>query len=376
MESFLNFTWYNIIVFLIVFSIVVFVHEWGHFWVARRNKVRVEVFSIGFGPEVFGWTDSLNTRWKLSAIPLGGYVKMFGERSDNDSPDQPPEEETPPEEKAVSFQYKTVGQRSAIVAAGPIVNLLFAVVLMGGIAMFVGVPNFMVGVGAVLENSAAQKAGLKEGDIILSIAEKEIKNPQDVKDIVTRNPGVSMLAVIERNGSILKKSVRPDLYIADERNVGRLGIHMQAVNVSYERRGPIGAIWYGTQYTVNMITRIFDYLGDLVLGRRDANELGGPLGIAQITGQAAKQGLLEVIVLTAALSINLGLLNLFPIPILDGGHLLFFASEAVLGRPLGPQAQEYGLRVGLIMVLILMVFATWQDINRIGIVDYFENLLS
>ena len=376
MENVLNFTWNYIVVFLIVFSIVVFVHEWGHFWVARKNKVLVEVFSIGFGPELFGWNDSLGTRWKFSAIPLGGYVKMFGERTDNqiDKDTDLDSIEMTQEQKNMSFGFKTVWQRSAIVAAGPIVNLLFAIVVMAIVAMTEGVPSFKISIGSIINGSAAEAAGLADGDIFEAINDVKITNSHEVQKFVSQNPGKNIVLTIKRNDKLVNITAKPQIVEKDGQKFGRLGVQMQPVNIAYERKGPTEAIWFGLNYTATMITRIFEYLGELISGRRDAKDLGGPLGIAQITGQAAQQGLLEVVILMAALSINLGLLNLFPVPMLDGGHLMFYAAEIMRGRPLSAKAQEYGLRVGLIMVLILMLFATWQDFNRNGVVEFFKNL--
>ncbi|MCZ6607798.1 MAG: RIP metalloprotease RseP [Alphaproteobacteria bacterium] len=366
--NFLNFTWYYIVIFLIILTVLVFVHEMGHFWVARRNRVRVEVFSIGFGPEIYGWTDRLGTRWKISAIPLGGYVKMFGE---NAVPGDA-EEERPltPEERAVSFHNKSLGQRSAIVAAGPIANFLFAIVLFAGIFAFVGKPAPLAAVGAVQPESAAAEAGLQSGDRILSINGEAITWFEDLRRIVSANPSVRLELTVRRNGSEMLVPATPKRYMGEEgpdevREIGRLGVSPDPEQVEFERFGPLTAAWMGVERTANMTMQILTYLGQLIDGSRTTDELGGPLRIAQLSGTICQIGLADCIFLMAAISVNLGLINLFPVPVLDGGRLAFYAVEVVLGRPLSRRVQEYSLRFGLTLVLLLMIFVTWKDLGHL-----------
>ena len=366
--SFLNFTWYYIIVFLIVLTVLVFVHEMGHFWVARRNRVRVEVFSIGFGPEIYGWTDRLGTRWKFSAIPLGGYVKMFGESAvPGDG-----EEERPltPEERAVSFHEKSIGQRSAIVAAGPIANFLLAIVLFAGLFAFVGKQVPLAAVGAVHPESAAAEAGLQPGDRILSIDGETITSFEDLVRIIIANPEVRLELLVRRDGAEMVVAATPKRYMEGEgsdtvREIGRLGVSYDPEQIEYERLGPLTAAWMGVERTARMTTQILAYLGQLIAGSGTTDGLGGPIRIAQISGDMAKGGLVNLIAFMAALSVNLGLINLFPVPILDGGHLVFIGFEALLGRPLSRRIQEYSLRFGLTLVLLLLIFVTWKDLGHL-----------
>ena len=365
--SFLNFTWYYIVNFLIVLTVLVFVHEMGHFWVARLNRVRIEVFSIGFGPEIYGWTDRLGTRWKFSAVPLGGYVKMFGE---NAVPGEA-EDERPltPEERAVSFHHKSLGQRAAIVAAGPIANFLLAIVLFAGLFGFVGSPAApLAAVGVVQPESAAAEAGLQPGDRILSIDGEAITWFEDLRRIVSANPDVRLELLVRRDGAEMVVAATPKRHTVEEdtagaREIGRLGVSPDARQIEYERVGPLTAVWMGVEQTVGMTGQILSYLGEIIAGSRTTDGLGGPIRIAQISGDMAKGGLVNLIAFMAALSVNLGLINLFPVPILDGGHLVFLGFEALLGRPLSPRVQEYSLRFGLTLVLLLMIFVTWKDLR-------------
>ena len=366
--NFLNFTWYYIVIFLIILTVLVFVHEMGHFWVARRNRVRVEVFSIGFGPEIYGWTDHLGTRWKISAIPLGGYVKMFGE---NAVPGDA-EEERPltPEERAVSFHEKSLRQRSAIVAAGPIANFLLAIVLFAGLFAFVGKPAPLAAVGTVQPESAAAEAGLQRGDRILSINGEAITWFEDLRRIVSANPSVRLELTVRRNGAEMLVLATPKRYMGEEgpdeaREIGRLGVSPDPEQIEYERLGPLTAAWMGVERTASMTMRILAYLGQIIGGSRTTDELGGPLRIAQLSGNICQGGLADCIFFMAALSVNLGLINLFPVPMLDGGHLVFLGFEAVLRRPLSRRVQEYSLRFGLTLVLLLMIFVTWKDLGHL-----------
>ena len=360
----LNVIWAYVIPFLVVLTILVFVHELGHYLIARRCGVRVEVFSIGFGPEIFGRTDKAGTRWKFSAIPLGGYVKMFG---DADATSMPSSElaAMSPEEQSEAFHRKTLGQRSWIVAGGPLANFIFAFFALAVLYGFYGERVPVVGepteVVWIEPDSPAEAAGLQVGDRIVRIGENPISGFEDIIAVVQGAVDQPLDFLIEREGAQLSLVVTPEL--DTQRDIGRIGIGN--ARVEYEAVGFFDAIWMAGAETVRVTGFIFVTLGEFISGERDSDELAGPLGIAQMSGQVAKLGMAQIIFWTALLSINLGLLNLFPIPMLDGGHLLFYAIEAVRGRPLGQRAQEYGFRIGLALVLALMLFATWNDILRL-----------
>lgn len=367
-----------IVPFLAILTVLVFVHELGHFWVARRNGVRVEVFSVGFGPELFGFTDRAGTRWKFSAIPLGGYVKMFGDAGAASTPgDDLPQ--MSPEEKALAFHHKRLGQRAAIVAAGPAANFLFAIVLAALLFMTVGRPFTPPEVGSVLPESAAARAGLQPGDRIVGLGGSRIDRFEDIQRIVQLNPGTPLTAVIERDGERLTLTVTPERHEEIDRfgNVhvfGRLGIARSGLETV--RLGPLEALWAAGEHTVVMTRMILHVVGQMITGARPADEIGGVVRIAHLSGEVSQVGLVAVVNFMIMLSINLGLINLFPIPMLDGGHLLFYAIEAIRGRPLGPRAQEYGFRIGFALVIGLMLFATWNDLVYFRVVDFVKQIAS
>ncbi len=364
--------------FLIVLSVLVFVHEWGHFWVARRCGVRVEVFSIGFGPELFGRTDRRGTRWKISAVPLGGYVKFFG---DVDAASRPDDEETmsglTEADKAVSFHHKPLGARALIVAAGPLANFLFAAVVLAGLFAFDGHPFPPAVVGDVVADSVAEEAGLEAGDRVARIDGQAIHRFADLAMAVRASEGRELTLEIDRDGQSLTVPMAPQLIVetaqdGTPREIYRLGITVET--------GPYGfgeAIVLGGKETAALIVQTVTVVGQIIVGTRGTDELGGPLRIAQISGDVAQIGIVAFVWFMAVLSINLGLINLFPIPMLDGGHLLYYAAEAIRGRPLGPKAQEYGFRIGLALVLTLMIFATWNDlVHVVGVVDFIRQITS
>ena len=366
---------FTLVNFIIALSVVVFVHELGHFVIARWNNVRCEVFSIGFGTELIGYTDRHSTRWKFSLIPLGGYVKMFGE-ADIANPGSGSEEEDvePPEmtleEKAVSFKYKTLGQRSAIVFAGPAVNFLFAILVFFVMFMAVGRPVTEPIIGEVVPDSAADEAGLLAGDRILAIDGEDVDRFEDLQRLVPLGNGAPMRLTILRADDILDVVAVPRV-VEEEDAFGNpqkralLGVASSGETRTLIRHNPITAMGLAVQQTYIVVEGTFIAVGQIISGDRGTEDLGGPIRIAKFSGQAAKSGLTNFVIFMAILSINLGIINLFPIPLLDGGHLLFYAIEAVLGRPLSDQAQEWGLRFGLVLVLSLMVFVTWNDILQL-----------
>lgn len=356
----------TIVPFLIVLTVLVFVHEMGHYLLARKNGVRVEVFSIGFGPEIFGWTDRVNTRWKFSLIPLGGYVKMFG---DADAASRPSGEPMTEEERAVAFQSKRLGQRAWIVAGGPLANFLLAIVIFAGLFTFVGQPFTPATVGQVIPDSAAAEAGFQPGDRILRVDGGEVERFEELQTIVQLSAGSPLQIDVLRDGAevALTATPRPATQesFGSEQQIWRLGISRSGAE--YKKHDPLTAVWRATVETVSVTGNTLKAVGQMITGDRSSKELGGPLRIAQMSGEVAEFGILSLLTLVAILSVNLGLINLFPIPMLDGGHLFFYAIEALRGRPLGERAQEYGFRIGLALVLSLMVFATWNDLDHFGL---------
>jgi regulator of sigma E protease len=385
----LSFLWEIGIPFLVALTILVFVHELGHYSVARWCNVKVEVFSIGFGPEIKGWNDSHGTRWKISAIPLGGYVKMFGESETILESEGEDEKERPmtPEEEAVSFHHKSLPQRAAIVFAGPFINFLFAVVAFAALFMFLGVPEPvsdnppLAVVGNVSPGSAADNGGLKSGDQIISINSKNVTYFSDLQKIIRSNPNRLISIGIVRKTKNLTLSLTTGSRFgknAEGQTVqhGLLGVSADPGEVKYTRQNPATAIWLGVERTYVFTVRILEYIRDIFVGKQSADELGGILRIAQISGQVAELGIASFVWFLAILSVNLGLINLFPIPLLDGGHLAFYVIEAIRGRPLGPKAQEYGFRVGLMFVLALFLFVTWNDLVHLKFFEFITELLT
>ncbi|MCJ8143119.1 RIP metalloprotease RseP [Ancylobacter sp. A5.8] len=362
-----------VVPFLFVLTIVVFFHELGHFWVARRAGVRVVAFSVGFGPEIVGFNDRHGTRWKLSAIPLGGYVKFLGDENAASTPDRDSLKGMTEEDKRDSFFHKPVGARAAIVAAGPIANFILAIVIFAGLFMTVGRQVTTPQVDAVQAGSAAERAGFLPGDVILSIDGTKIESFGDMQRIVSASADVKLDVEVERDGRAVVIEATPDRReITDSfgnvHRLGVLGISRSTGNgqVKTERLGPVAAVSAATSEVWFIVDRTFSYLGGVVTGRESADQLGGPIRIAQVSGQVATFGFGALLQLAAVLSVSIGLLNLFPVPLLDGGHLLFYAIEALRGRPLSDRAQEVGFRIGLALVLMLMLFATWNDILNIS----------
>jgi regulator of sigma E protease len=362
-----------LIPFLFVLTIVVFFHELGHFLIARWNGVRVLVFSIGFGPELFGFNDRHGTRWKLSAIPLGGYVKFFGDDNAASVPDMAAAAAMSEAERRESFIHQKVAPRAAIVVAGPLANFVLAIAIFAGLFMIFGKQTTLARVDAVQPGSAAASAGFQPGDIVRSINGRPIQSFSDMQRIVSTSAGESLTIVVERGGVEVSLKAVPALREVKDNfgNVHRIGVlgisrSMAPGDIKYERVNPLTAVMLGVEETWFVVARTMSYIGGVFSGREAADQLGGPIRIAQVSGQVASVGFPALMHLAAVLSVSIGLLNLFPVPLLDGGHLLFYAIEAVRGRPLSERAQEYGFRIGLAIVLMLMVFATFNDIVHLA----------
>jgi regulator of sigma E protease len=359
--------------FLFVLTIVVFFHELGHFLVARACGIRVLTFSIGFGPELCGFNDRYGTRWKLSAVPLGGYVKFFGDDNAASVPDKEAIAGMSAAERKYSFVAQPVAARSAVVAAGPVANFILAIVIFAGIFMIAGKQTTTARVDTVQPESAAAAAGFNPGDLVVAIDGSKIDSFADMQRIVSTSAGEKLSIEVERGGVHLTLKATPALKELKDNfgNVHRLGIlgisrSTAAGDVKTEHMGPFAAVAAGAEETWFVVDRTLSYIGGVFAGREAADQLGGPIRIAQVSGQVATAGFAALMHLTAVLSVSIGLLNLFPIPLLDGGHLLFYGIEASRGRPLSERAQEVGFRIGLAIVVMLMIFATFNDILHLA----------
>ncbi|HEY6994411.1 MAG TPA: RIP metalloprotease RseP [Xanthobacteraceae bacterium] len=362
-----------VIPFLFVLTLVVFFHELGHFLVARWCGVRVLVFSIGFGPELLGFNDRRGTRWQLSAIPLGGYVKFFGDDNAASVPDQAALAAMSEEERRHSFVHQPVGPRAAIVVAGPMANFVLAVVIFAALFMVFGKPSTSPRVDAVQPGSAAQAAGFRPGDLVLTIDGHPIESFPDMQQIVSTSAGETLTFEVERGGTHVTLKAVPTLKESKDRfgNVHRIGVlgitrSPSPEDTHFQPVGPLQALELGVEKTWFVVERTLSYIGGVISGREAADQLGGPIRIAQVSGQVATEGLPSLFSLTAVLSVSIGLLNLFPVPLLDGGHLLFYAIEASRGKPLSERTQEVGFRIGLAIVVVLMIFATYNDILHLA----------
>ncbi len=444
--------------FLFVLTIVVFIHEMGHFLVARWCGVKVQAFSIGFGREIWGFNDRHGTRWRLAWIPLGGYVKFVDDENGASVPSRDTLQRMSAEERQGAFQSKTIGQRSAIVAAGPIANFLLAIVIFAGIYTLVGAPFTSPRIEEVVAGGPAERAGFKSGDLVLSIDGRQIDSLQDMQRVISTNAEHPLAFEVERGGVRVKLNATPDrrdqpdgyggsVRIGDlglrrvmppkiaevlpdqpaaqgglesgdvitaingnpisnfqamqqivsaspdqplrfdvDRNgqrlvltvtptgrdragengattkVGVIGVRSGGFDTEYRRLGPGEAIWRGVQETYFIIARTLGYLKNVVVGRESPDQVGGVFRIADVSGQVAASGFIPLLNLTAILSVSIGLLNLFPIPLLDGGHLMFYLMEAIRRKPLSERTQEIGFRIGLSVVLMLMIYATFNDL--------------
>jgi regulator of sigma E protease len=353
-----------IIPFLFVLTIIVFFHELGHFLVARLCGVKVLVFSIGFGPELFGFYDRHGTRWKISAIPLGGYVKFFGDENEASAPaSQETLAAMTEEERKQSFPGQPVGNRAAVVAAGPITNFILAIVVFAGVFMAVGKTTVLPRIGSVQPDSPAATAGFKPGDVIVSIDDAKIDDFSDVQRIVSFSAGTPLTVVVDRGGALNTLKVTP----AEQGKRGVLGIvrSNEPDVVRTESVTPLQAVQLGAGRTWLVVSTSLTYLRDVVLQKQSADQIGGPITIARLSGEVAKMGFSPLLELVALLSASVGLLNLFPIPLLDGGHLMFYAIEVIQGRPLSARSQEVAFKIGLAIVSMLMIFVMSNDLLQL-----------
>lgn len=397
MELF-SFIWEYAIPFVLVLSALIFVHELGHFLVARWAGVRIEIFSIGFGGELYGFNDRHGTRWRFSAIPLGGYVKMFGEGDLITGIDDTEDRPMTSDEKKVSFHHKPLSKRTAIVIAGPAANFLFAIVLFAFMSAVLGLPKPYAVIGEIMAGSTAEESGFEVGDVITAINDEQIQWFEELSKIVAVNANNKLVFYVNRNGKAISIEATPRTVsmkefsekigikeqesdeqddgttidndvVQSENEVhdsrGLLGVRPHPDFVELIRTDPLTAMWVGVKQTYMVSARILGVVGEMLSGDRSSKELGGVISIAQYSGEAVQNGAITILTFMAALSVNLGLINLFPVPMLDGGHLVYYVYEALRGKPLSQRIQEYGFRFGMILVFLLMVFATWNDFERI-----------
>jgi regulator of sigma E protease len=354
--------------FLFVLTVVVFVHELGHFLVARWSGVKIKAFSIGFGREIFGFNDRHGTRWRFAWIPLGGYVKFLDDENSASTPSKATLERMSAAEREGAFQTKPLAVRSAIVAAGPLANFLLSIVIFAFTFTVVGLHITEPRVDELVPDGAAAAAGFEPGDVILSIDGQPIETFSEMQRVVSASADRELTFEVSRTGRILTLKATPARREISDRfgnklRVGVIGIRRNATQQEwqYKRYGPIESLGLGVKETFFIVTRTLSYLVDVATGREAGDQLGGPLRIAEISGQVASLGFMALLNLTAVLSVSIGLINLFPIPLLDGGHLLFYGIEALRGKPLSERAQEVSFRIGLAIVLLLLVYTTYQD---------------
>jgi len=374
-----NFKYMNAITFIIPFiiliTVVVFIHEYGHYYFAKKFGVGVTDFSIGFGKEIFGFNDKSGTRWKFCLIPLGGYVKFFGDRNVfSQAEQQELLNEYSLEDQKKLFVVKPIYQRSLVVAAGPFANFLLAIVIFTFIYIFAGKDFTPAKIQEVQENSPASSVGLQKNDVIYSINNNKVKSIMDISAYINTSTNEEIILSVLRNDNEIFFTVTPKI-INDKDSLGNeikkkvLGIKIVPLYDEFnkEKLGPAKALYYAVKETWFVTTSSLDFIVSLLKGSGDTSQLGGPIKIAKITGQVAQYGIIAFLSITAYISISLGLINLFPIPMLDGGHLMFYAFEKLLGRPLKQKTQEGFFRIGLFLLFSLMFFTTFNDLKDIGL---------
>ncbi len=359
--------------FLFVITLVVFFHELGHFLVARWFGVTVEVFSVGFGKEIFGWNDRAGTRWKLSWIPIGGYVKFAGDADVSSRPDTAAAAQMTAKEREGVLALKPLGQRALVAAAGPFANFILAIVLLTGLFLYSGHNVVAPVIGEVTKDSPAAAAGIRSGDRVTRIDGTQITDFQQLPEIISVAGGSPLAFGIHRGHQDITLWVTPRLMKTRDvlgNNTSQMVIGVRPdphAPVVHERYGPVGAFTASAIESWNIIKTTILGIAQMISGHASTDQLRGPVGIANMTRQVADFGFLPLLNLVAILSVSIGLANLFPIPLLDGGHLLYYACEAVLGRPLGARAQDVGFRLGLVLVLGLMLLTTWNDLVRLNL---------
>ena len=366
-----------LIPFLILIMIVVFIHEYGHYYFAKKYGVGVTDFSIGFGKEIFGWNDKSGTRWKLCWIPLGGYVKFFGDRNVFSQADQEKLiKQYNDEDRKKLFVLKPLYQRVLIVFGGPLANFILALLIFFSIYTFTGKDFTPAVINEVQNDSPAMIGGLKQNDIILEIDGNEVQSIMDVSKYITMSSADIIDFKVKRFSDEIILKVKPNTVLSED-NLGNkiqkrmVGIQLGAYNneINHVKLGPVKALYHAANEVIYVSTASLKYIGSMIIGKADTSQLGGPIRIAKISGQVAEFGVLAFISMMAYISISLGLVNLFPIPMLDGGHLMFYTFEKILGRPLSQKTQEGFFRIGMILLLTLMFFTTFNDLKDLGVLQ-------
>jgi Predicted membrane-associated Zn-dependent proteases 1 len=357
-----------LIPFLVVLTVIVFVHEMGHYLVARWNGVAIQTFSIGFGRELIGWNDRQGTRWRISAIPLGGYVRFVGDMNAASVPDPDAAAKVDPALAPRLFVNKNVWQRIAIVAAGPLANVLLTFLILYALLLGYGRYTIPAEVGEVMPGSVAEAAGLMSGDEILAVDGYVVHGFSDLVRYVATSPERPIVMDLDRGGEKLTLTLTPQAVEQQDRfgnsqRIGQIGVRSNATeaDVRLYRPGPVEAVGMTFEEIRFIIQRTAAFLGDFFVGRGDVEQLGGPVKVAKVSGEVATLGVVALINLMALLSLNIGIFNLLPVPMLDGGHLLYYLIEAVRGRPLSVRIQEIGFRFGFALVLALMIFTLFND---------------
>lgn len=353
--------------FFVVLSVIVFIHEFGHYIVAKLCGVRIVAFSIGFGKELFGWNDRSGTRWKISLLPLGGYVKMYGDASAASTADEDALEKMSEEERKHTFHYKPLGKKMAIVAAGPVSNFILTISVFTYFIMTTGLPSAEPVVGEIMADTPAAASGLKAGDRILKINDDTVSSFNDIPYLVSTNLGTPVTLLVERDHKEQVFTLTPQEIESDDglgNKVKHPVIGIKSQDIKYQDVGLVNALQESTRRTYLICASTMKVMGQMITGKRSPSALKGPVGIAQLSGQATDKDFHTTLWLIALLSANLGLVNLFPIPLLDGGHLAYYVAEALRGRPLAQKVQEYGFKLGFAMLATLMAFTLINDLAK------------
>lgn len=370
---------YTLAVFALVIGILVFVHEYGHYGMARLFGIKVETFAVGFGPEIFGWTDKNGTRWKLGSIPMGGYAKFAGDANGASQPDPTLQDRVPEADRADLFHFRPLWQRAMVVAAGPAINFAFAILVFAAFFMTYGHQITPPVIGGVQPGSPAAEAGLKPGDRFVSLDGKSVERFEDVTRTIAINPGTEIQVAVDRGGQAIDMEITPKVVTGTDRfgnefSRGMLGVASSKGEVV--RHGPVQALRWALVETWDTVRMMWDTILQVITGSRNVEDLGGPVKIAQFSGQSASLGLPALISFIALISINLGFINLLPIPMLDGGHLFLYALEGVRRRPLNPKVQEWAFMSGFALLMSLMIFLTWNDLQSVGLWDRLASVIS